>query len=195
MEQVFTFLDAIDRLEDGLRSYLRASLRRTTPDKDTILVQEGSIAGTIGFIEKGLIRGLRTRRNDSEFTSWIMKEGDVYCSVRSFFTQQPATESVQTLEPCIIYTLTFDQYKYTYTRWRSFQLHRAELFQKYYLLSEEREDMHQQEDTYDRFCYLVKHYPDLINRVQDQFLASFINTTPQYFSTLKKQYVKRHGHF
>src|ERR1700761_4528466 len=103
---VIDFLDAIAKLEPGLRSFLQANLRHHKYDEGAILVREGEVAGTIGFIEEGLIRGFRTRKEEREFTSWFMREGDVCVSVRSFFKQVPASETVQTLEPCIIRSLT-----------------------------------------------------------------------------------------
>jgi CRP/FNR family transcriptional regulator, anaerobic regulatory protein len=192
MEQVLAFLETYGPLDDRLREYLLNHLRKTELAKGTILVKEGSVAGTIGFIEKGVIRGFRTLKGDSEKTNWFMVEGDVFASVLSLFQQQPAREAVQTLEPCIIHTLRFDQYKAALKLSPSFQRQRAEILEKYYMQSLEREDM-RHEKIYERFCYLMQHYPDLVGRVLDKYLASFIGTTPTYYSDVKRKYFKRHG--
>lgn len=187
MEKVIAFLDRIDPLEPGLALYLKDKLKTKRPDKGSILLREGDIADEISFIEKGVIRGFRTIKNDTEKTSWFMREGDVFISIRSFLTRKPATETIQTLEPCIIHRLTYAELKWAYEKYPSFHRHRAELLEKYYLLSEEREHMRQQKSKIDRFRFLLEHYPDLINRVPDKYLASFIDTTPQYFSDLKRR--------
>jgi hypothetical protein len=121
-----------------------------------------------------------------------MVELDVFASVLSFFKQVPARETVQTLEPCIIYTLQFEHYKAALKLSPSFQRHRAEILEKYYMQSLEREDM-RHEKIYDRFCYLMQNYPNLVDRVLDKYLASFIGTTPTYYSDVKRQYYERHG--
>jgi hypothetical protein len=36
----------------------------------------------------------------------------------------------------------------------------------------------------------MKHFPDLESRVPDKYLASFLNLTPTYYSTVKGQYFK-----
>jgi hypothetical protein len=97
------------------------------------------------------------------------------------------------VEACLIHSLTFEQLKLALKKYPSFQEHRAELLEKYYLLGEEREELRQQENAYAQFCYLVGHYRDLIDRVPDKYLASFISTTPQYYSELKRQYIERNG--
>jgi CRP-like cAMP-binding protein len=194
MEQALQLLDSIEKLEPGLRALLLNSLDTIYPDKDEILLREGSTARTIGFIEKGMVRGFWTTKNDIEKTCWFMKEGDVFASIWSFFEQRPANETLQALEPCIIHVLSFDKLNNVYAKFPSFQLHRAELLQRYYLLSLKREEMRQQEDGYDRFCYLVQHFRNLIDRVPDKYLASYISTIPSYFSTLKHRYLDEHGH-
>jgi hypothetical protein len=192
MEQVLAFLDSYGPLDDRLREYLRNNLKPTRVPKDIILLKEGSVAGTIGFIEKGVIRGFRTLKGDFEKTNWFMVELDVFASVLSFFKQVPARETVQTLEPCIIHTLRFDQYQAALKLSPSFQRNRAEILEKYYMQSLEREDM-RHEKIYERFCYLMKNYPNLVGRVLDKHLASFIGTTPTYYSDVKRKYFERHG--
>ena len=189
-EQVLRFLDSITPMEEGLRKYLDDNLRTMKPAKGTYLVKEGEVARNIGFIEQGVVRGFRTAKNGIEKTNWFVREKDVVISIRSFFLQEPASETVQTLEPCIIRYLTFPQLKDVLARYKLFHEHRAELLQKYYLLSEEREEMRQQA-RYDRVCYLMTHYSDIIDRVPDKLLASFIHTSPQYFSKLKGKYKGR----
>ncbi len=193
MEQVLDYLDTYGTLDESLRAYLLNKLKPVRVAKDTILVKEGSVARTIGFIEKGVIRGFRTLKGDFEKTNWFMVELDVFASVLSFFKQVPARETVQTLEPCIIHTLRFDQYQAALKLSPSFQRHRAEILEKYYLQSLEREDMRHEKKVYDRFCYLMQNYPDLVDRVLDKYLASFIGTTPTYYSDVKRQYFERHG--
>ncbi|GGB08990.1 Crp/Fnr family transcriptional regulator [Puia dinghuensis] len=189
MEPVFHLLDSLSPLEEGLRDYLEASLHPTHHEIGEPLVKEGTVARSLGFIEKGLIRGFRTNYKGHEFTSWFMKEGDVYASVRSFFRQQPATETVQCLEPTTILSISFQQYQSALKKWSSFHRHRADLLEKYYLQSDEREEM-RQDESYNRFCFLMKHYPELESRVQDQYLASFLNLTPTYYSNVKSKYFK-----
>jgi CRP-like cAMP-binding protein len=190
MEQVLDFLDSIKELEPGLRNFLKENLRRSAPQPGTVILQEGAIAQNIYFLEKGLIRAVRLGENDIEKTPYFMRENDVFISIRSFFEQIPSKETIEPLEPCICYSLTYSLLKEALKRYPSFQLHRAELLQKYYLQSEKREDMRQIANIFDRLCFLMENYPEFVNRVADKYLASFINIRPTYFSELKKKYIE-----
>jgi len=194
MESALNFIAANTLLEDDLRTYLYSTLKTFRPSKGTILVREGSIARTIGFIEKGIVRGFRKKDNGSDVTSFFMREGDVFISIRSFLEQLPAKETIQAMEPCIIHGIGYDQYRYAHKTFRHFDALRGDLLEKYYLLGEERDEMRQLKKKYDRFCFLLEHYPYLIDRVADKYLASFIDTTPEYFSNKKREYLRKNGH-
>ena len=192
MENVLKFLDSILQLEEGLRGFLRDKLKPSCPLKNTYLIKEGDIARNIGFIERGVIRAFRTTKKGKEKTNYFVREGDVFVSIRSFFTQKTAIETLQTIEPCVIYYLSYELLQEAFAKWPYFHYHRAELLQKYYLLSEEREHMRQQEHKIDRMRFLMTHYRDLVGRVPDYLLASFIDTTPEYFCALKSRYLRGH---
>jgi len=193
MESVLSFLHSVYPLDADLRTYLSSVIKTSRLPKNAILVREGSICRTIGFIEKGIVRGYRTKDNGAETTSFFMQEGDLFISIRSFLTQSPAMDTIKTMEPCIIHTITYDQYRHAHRTYRGFDALRGDLLEKYYLLSEERDEMRQQEDTYIRFCFLKEHYPGLFKRVSDKHLASFIKTTPEYFSTIQDKYRRLNG--
>jgi CRP-like cAMP-binding protein len=190
MEKAFRLLEGIAPLEEGIRTYLESAFVTTDIRKGTLLVRHGHICKTIGFIEKGLIRGYRINENVSENTCYFMTEGEVCTSIRSFFKQVPATEVLETLEPCRIISLRYDQYKHAYKTYSSFQEHRAELLEKYYLLAEEREEMRQKKG-FDQFCHFLDHFPGLLDRVLEKHIASFLGLTPTYFSSVKDDYLIR----
>lgn len=191
MDNAIHLLDSFATLEDGLRDYLSPALKPIEFGKGDFLVQIGTVPRYLGYIEFGLIRGYHFDEKDNEKTSWFMKEGDIYASVLGFFTQTPAIEWVVALEPTLVRRLSFAQLQYALEKWPSFHRHRADLLQKYYLQSIEREVMRQQ-GAYARICYLMEHYPDLVERVQDQYLASFLSLATTYYSNVKSQYLQKH---
>ena len=49
-----------------------------------------------------------------------MKECDVIISVESFFIQQSSKESIQALEDCILYYITYDELQHIYKTFPEF---------------------------------------------------------------------------
>jgi CRP-like cAMP-binding protein len=189
MERLLSRLDKISLLETELKKYLKDVIKTSYPKKGDDLVRPDDIANRIYFIEKGLIRGYRVEE-DIERTYYFMTEGDVFISVRSFLTQTPATEYIECKEDCILHSISFKELRYAYAEYPSFNFHRAELLQYYYLLSIEREEMRQL-PAYGRYCFLMKNQPQLIGRVQDKYLASYLNIAKSTFSRKKGEYQKK----
>jgi CRP-like cAMP-binding protein len=191
MEQVFKLLDSLAPVEPDLRDFLSTHLEPFEFKKKELIVKEGSIARYLGFIEEGMIRGYRFDEKENEHTSWIMTTGDVYASVWSYFTQSPARENVEAIKPTIARCLSFESLQFALKTWPSFHKHRADLLQRYYLQSLEREYMRQQ-GAYQRFCFMMEHYSKLEAEVEDKYLAGFLSLVPQYYSDQKKRYFKEH---
>ena len=94
MEQLFLLFDTIRPLSPGIKNYIRSILVKKVIKKKEIILRKGEIAKYIYFIEKGVVRSFRYIRG-KERTSWIMKEGDLFVSVSSFFSQKPASENIE----------------------------------------------------------------------------------------------------
>jgi CRP-like cAMP-binding protein len=186
MEELIALLDSYGALEQPLETYLRSVITTTHHRKGDFLVRPGDIAQRISFIEEGIIRGYRIKRG-VERTYYFMMKGDVFISVRSFFTQTPAKEYIECMENCILHSISFQELRDACKKYPSFNLHRAELLLKYYLLSIEREDMHQLR-TYDRVCYLMENQPGLVEKIEDQYLASYLSMGTSTFSRHKGKY-------
>jgi len=191
MDALFQLFDQIEVLEPALRNYLLSILVREEFEKKSILLKPGQIDRNIRFIEKGAVRSFKIK-NGKERTGWFMMEKDIILSVESFFFQKKSTECIQLVEDSIFYTATFDQLQYAYTNFRSFNLHRAIILEKYYALSVGREAM-RQENAKDKYLYLMENQPELITRVKDKYLASYLGMSPGTFSYQKNLFARRNS--
>lgn len=71
----------------------------------TVLLQEGKISRTMFFIEKGCLRTW-VNNNGREITTQFFFEGDTVSSIESFRTNQPSLYSIESIEPCVLQTIS-----------------------------------------------------------------------------------------
>jgi hypothetical protein len=71
----------------------------------TILLPEGQISKTMFFIEKGCLRTW-INNDGKEITTQFFFEGDGVSSFESFRTNQPSLYSIESIEPCILKSLS-----------------------------------------------------------------------------------------
>jgi len=189
MDQLFLLFDRICRLSDGLRIYIERHLKKKKIKKGEIILREGQVARHIYFIEQGIVRSYRYKKG-KERTSWIMKEGDLFLSVGSFFSRTPARENIQAMKDCVLYYITHEQLETAYRDFPEFNLHGRRILQYYYELSEKRNEMREW-PAYDRFEFLMAHQPDLIGKVPEKLLASYLGMAPETFSVQKSKFANK----
>jgi len=189
MDQLFLLFDRITRLSPELRNYIRSVLVKKIVKKKEIILQEGQVPKYIYFIEKGAVRSFRHKKG-RERTSWIMKDGDLFVSVGGFFSQTPTGETIEALEDCVLYGITYEQLNRAYREFPEFNLHGRIILQHYYEMSDKRTEMREQ-PAFDRFEFLMTYQPDLVGRIPEKLLASYLGMAPETFSVQKSKFAKK----
>jgi len=75
-----------------------------------ILLEEGKISKSMFFIEKGCLRTW-VNNDGKEITTQFFFEGDSVSSIESFRTNQPSLYSIETIEPCVLQTISQKDYQ------------------------------------------------------------------------------------
>lgn len=191
METVIKVLEGVHSLSDEVKEYLKAHLRCKEIKRKELLLKAGHVCRNIYFIEKGLLRCYYLQ-GEQEVSSWFMKEGDVIASVNSFFEQKESYESIQALEDGVLHYITYEELQHIYRHFPEFNFIGRELVQKYYQLSERRLYSLRMQRGLERFEALKKDHPELVQRVEQKYLASYLGITEQYLSMIKGVKTGRH---
>ncbi|MEB2778735.1 cyclic nucleotide-binding domain-containing protein [Algoriphagus sp. D3-2-R+10] len=77
--------------------------RQEIPAK-TILLNEGEIAKQAFYIEKGCLR-VCSNNEGKDITFQFFFEGESVSSIESFRTNQPSLFTIESIEPCILYSI------------------------------------------------------------------------------------------
>lgn len=184
MMELLHFLESIHPMSDGLKQHLASMLKEKQLPRKEYLLRAGHVSRKICFIAKGLLRCFYIK-DEQEVSSWFMKEGDVIVSVESFFSQEESYESIQALEDCLLYYITYDELQYLYRYFPEFNFIGRVLLEKYYKLSEQRLYSLRMQRSQERYEYLLTNHHELVLRVPAKHLASYLGITEQYLSMLK----------
>jgi CRP/FNR family transcriptional regulator, anaerobic regulatory protein len=184
METLLQYLESIYPLSDECKERLASILRLKELPKKELLLRAGHICQHIYFIQKGLLRCFYYR-NDVEISSWFMREGDVIVSVESFFYQKTSYESIQALEDCEMYYISYRELQDIYRSFPEFNFIARVLTEKYYCLSEQRLYSIRMMRASERYEYLVENHPEFLLRVSAKHIASYLGITPEMLSKIK----------
>lgn len=186
MISLIRYLRGIQPMSELLRDRLEETLKQKDIRKKDFLLKAGQTCGNIYFIEKGLLRSFYIK-DGKEISVWFSKEEDICVSVESFFTQRPGQDYIQALEDSTVYYLSHDDLQHTYRDFPEFNRIGRALLEKCLIRSSQRVTAMWMQKSADRYEWLVRHYPDLPQRVSAKQLASYLGVTESMLSKVKSR--------
>ncbi len=153
-------------------------------NKKERITHAGEVEDNIYFISKGLIRKYFVNRKD-EIITQIAKEGEFICSSVSFLSRKPSSYIVETLEPCTLLALSYGDTEKIYTMGHKMEKLGRLMILDWLLNKEVWEYQRLSLEPKERFLRFVNEHNDLINRVPQKYLASYLNIKPETFSRYK----------
>jgi CRP-like cAMP-binding protein len=188
MTNLFAFLDQLSPLSAELREYLQKVTVFEKFPKKAHLLQAGTINKKVYFIIKGIVRCYTKDDDGQEKNIWFLREGDVIAPTEGFNKQTITDEYMQALEPCTAYSIHFSELENIYRLFPEFHLHGRRLAVQYSLLWYTLFKQLKIRSAEERYLFLVKNFPELITRVQNQHLASFLGIGTWTFSRMRGKY-------
>lgn len=154
--------------------------------KNHLLAEAGIKNNYVNFIEKGCARTYFLL-DGNEVTNWFSRQGDITFSSSALYHRTPATEYVQLLEDAIVYMMPIDALNRLYEKnieivnWS--RIIHQEVLLKMQTLRLDRLSLSAKE-RYDKF---IAENPDLINRVNLGYIASYLGMTQQHLSSIRTE--------
>lgn len=189
LEYVRQFVSQYIELTEEEFQTLASKLHLVSFDKKKKLVDLGEVATTFYFVLKGISRRY-FYRGKQEVITHLIKEGGMMGSVISFITGEPSRYVLETIEPVTAYSLSkkdLDELYSTNKKWEKFG---RKIITAFFLQAESQILDNIRYSTKERFIYFMKNNPELVLRVPQKYLASYLEIQPETFSRLKHLMVK-----
>jgi len=149
-------------------------------DKKQQMLRAGEVEQYLNFVVKGLAR-MYFYKGKTQVITNIAKEGEIISSSSSFLSATPSTF-------LSISRVHLDQAYQDSPRIEKL----GRLMITYFVLQKEEWELEcMRLDTKERFLRFIGNNPDLVQRVPQKYLASYLNMKPETFSRLKHFIRKR----
>ncbi len=159
-------------------------------EKRTILVKEGEVDNYLNMVVKGLImKYVRVKKNDMILQ--LATEGHVIHSEISFLTRTPSLVFVETLEPTIMVSLTYDKMEEALDKFPHGERLGRLILTGMYVKKEESRYYRLLKSPRERFLDYLNAHPHMLQRVPQKYLASYLNIKPETFSRMKHLVAKQ----
>ncbi len=159
-------------------------LEKVNCPKKKMLTRAGEVEQYLYIISSGLVRKFFLRKKD-EVVTQLAREGDLVCSSVSFLSQQPSEYFVETLEPCILLAISFDNLQKMYNLGEHTERLGRLITIDWLLQKEQWEHDRLRQQPRERFIRFMRENGDLVQRIPQKYLASYLNMKPETFSRYK----------
>ena len=189
LEYVRKFISQYIELTEEEFQLLASKLHPVSFDKKTKLVDIGEVATTFYFVLKGLTRRY-FYRGKQEVITHLIKEGGMMGSVISFLTGEPSRYVLETIEPVTALAISKQDLEALFLTDKKWEKFGRKLITAFFLQIEYHNLDNIRYSTRERFVNFMKQNPDLVLRVPQKYLASYLEIQPETFSRLKHLMVK-----
>jgi CRP-like cAMP-binding protein len=159
--------------------------------KKQYLLQEGDVAKYSAFVEKGALRSYTIDDKGSEHIIQFAIEGWWISDIYSFLTGEPSTYNIEALEDCELLTLTKAAQEELVEKVPKFERYLRILMQGAYIALQRRMTGTLVYTAEEKYLSLTKAYPDIIQRVPQHMIASYLGVTPETLSRIRRQMATR----
>lgn len=173
-----------DLTDDELNHHLSPYIKVRRFGKKEIILRAGEIENYNNFIVKGLARKYY-KNGRQETNTQISMEGHLILSQESFHSRTPSEYFIETIEPTTFVSISFDDLEKAYRHSHKME-HLGRMVITYAMIIKDRWQMQMVKMTpRERFLNFVTKNPELMQRVPQKYLASYLNIKPETFSRFK----------
>lgn len=192
---LLSIMDAMRPFQDYLRKFANVTeeefMRCLLPiikmrrfGKKEYLIRAGEVENYFNFITKGLIRKYY-KKGSGEINTQISMEGHIILSQESFHSRTPSEYFVETIESSTVVSIHHDDLEKVYAQSKKME-HLGRLVVTHTMVIKDRWQMQMIKMTpRERFLNFVMKNPELLQRVPQKHLASYLNIKPETFSRFK----------
>jgi len=174
----------IDLSEEEFNEWIGPYVELRQFKKKQVLTAIGEVEDYFNFVIKGLVRKYY-RKESNEINTQLSTEGHIVHSQESFHSRTPSEFCIETIEPSLLVSISYDNLEKIYTQ--NAKMERlGRLVVTYSMVMKDRWQMKMISQTpRERFLDFIQKHPDLLQRVPQKYLASYLNIQPETFSRFK----------
>ena len=159
-------------------------------EKGCLLLKEGSIAKACFFTIKGCVRSYQVV-DGAERTTQFFVEGDPIAPLVSYLNRLPATHYLECIEDCTLAVLGYENEQRLYKEHPKFEALCRNSIEQEFGKQQEILQHFLTKSPEERYLLLQKKRPDLLQRVPQYHLATFLGVQPESLSRIRKRIAQK----
>jgi CRP-like cAMP-binding protein len=178
-------------LSEEEEEFLYSLLRITHVKKRQAIVQPEFVCKYRSYILKGTMRAYFVNRKGEEFTIALGMDDWWISDYGSYINQQPATLFVEALEDTDLIQIDYNAEQLLMEKYPRFERFFRIITQRSFSFLQQRMLASLSKTAEERYEEFAARYPELLSRVPQYVLASYLGMTSEFLSKIRNRRVKK----
>jgi CRP-like cAMP-binding protein len=159
--------------------------------KKQYLLQEEDVCKYIAFVENGVLRAYTVSEKGTEHIIQFALEGWIISDLYSFLTGEPATYNIDALENAELVLISKAAHEELLQKLPKYETFTRLQITAAYIAMQRRLTSIISLSLEERYTYFTSLYPDIIQRVPQHMIASYMGLTPETLSRVRKRLAQK----
>lgn len=158
--------------------------------KKEFFTKQGELCRYLGFVNSGCLRAFHTDSRGDEFTMYFAFLNWWIGDKTSFYSGTPARFSIQVLEDCEVFQADKKRWEEALDNIPTFEKWYRVKTRKSYEATQQKIIDTQTESAEEKYVNLLTNSPEIVQRIPQHYIASYLGIKPQSLSRIRKNIFK-----
>jgi len=184
-DKLKTLLKTFADFKESEFDHILTFFKPKTAKKNSILLHEGNICKEFYYITTGCIRTYFIDKKGYEKTRYVVLDNQVGTALKSFITQKPSIEFIETLDDTAFLAINYHDFFQLNHELENWKLFYQTILERAYSFQNRKIEALMTQTAKQRYEYLVERNPELTQRLSNKTLASYLDMREETLSRLK----------
>ncbi len=183
-QHINKYIDCSEEDFELISSYLKPQDLK----KKEHFLSEGQICKQYSFILEGLVRFYYIDEKANEVITQFAIENWWFTNYESFLTESPSRVYIQAIEPSQVVSLSKSGYEELLVKLPKLERLFRKMTENMLIATQKKYEYYLKMESKEKYEQILRHIPQLIQRVPQYMVASYLEISPEYLSQIRKKY-------
>lgn len=155
------------------------------------LLQEGDVCKYISFVVSGCFKMYAVDTNFKEHNLQFAIENEWIADIQSFYDEKPSRLSIEAVEPSVVLQISHEDLLYLYVNYHKFDRNFRIINERKFINFQDRILQSISFTAEERYLNFQRDFPELIKRLPNTQIASYLGITSEFLSKVRKNIVSK----
>jgi CRP-like cAMP-binding protein len=184
--EVYDFFNSIVELPEEEWLIVEENIVKKSVKKGTMFLRPGDNASTFNLVLKGLLRLFYMDQNGNEYTKTFIRKNEIASPYAEMLQAIDSKVNIEALEDCEVIQFEYAFFKSLFDRHHCWNTLARKFSEKYFCLKEKKEYELLLLSAKERYDLFTVEFADLLDKIPQYQIASYLGITPVSLSRLLK---------